>query len=153
LVSDYVSSALPRLPCDQHVVDYLCAKLFNGLDKLIAVVPSALAASMTMVLCYLIGSLHDKRWGWFAVGFLLFIVEFVSEARTISPDQFVTLVTAGCFYLAYSRQLQQQKLPLAWLLLLLAFGFAVRGPIGLIIPTSVLCVLYCLKVNLSVYLL
>ncbi len=129
----------PDYPVTATFLIYLTAHMLGGLNKLAAVLPSALAAAMTLSVTYLIGALHNRRWGFYAVLFLLFTNTFLSEARTISLDQYTTLITVLCFYLVY------QKRSLWFVLPLLVLGFAFRGPIGLVIPTGVLCVYYLLE--------
>src|SRR3990167_1474242 len=123
---------------------YLTAHLMGGMSKLAAVLPSAIAASITLSITYLIGALHTRSLGWYAAGFLLFTLAFLTEARTISLDMFVTTVTACTFYVVYSAKLRQQHVPVLLIILLLICGFMIRGPLGLVIPTSLLCVFYLL---------
>ncbi len=128
---------------------YAAAKIFGGLNKTIALLPTALAAAVTVCITYLLGALQARRWGWYAAGFMLFTNAFIMSARSISLDVFVMAFTAGSFYLAYAQQLKQKKMPLFSLLVLLAASFFVRGPIGLIIPTGVLCVFYLFEKNIK----
>ncbi len=132
----------PDYPVTSTWLIYFFAKLTGHLNKFIAILPSAIASAITMVATYSIGALHARRWGWYAVGFLLLTAAFVMEARTLSLDQFVTAATALCFYLAYSAQLQQKKPQRVWMLFLMACSFAIRGPIGLVIPAGVVCMFY-----------
>lgn len=135
----------PDYPVTASWVIYLCAKLFGTFNKLIAVLPSAMAASLTLVVTYCIGALHNRKWACSAVILLLLTLEFVSEARSIAYDQYITLITALCFYLVYSGKLLQTNKRIYLLLPLFILGFAFRGPIGLVIPTGVVCVFYLLE--------
>lgn len=143
----------PDYPVTSTLLIYLSAKLFGGLTKFTAVLPSAVAAAATLSATYLIGATHVRRLGWFAVGFLLFTLTFLMEARTISLDMFVTAFTAFAFYFAYTAHVQQKKLPLVWIMILLGMSFAVRGPIGLVIPTAVLCVFYLMEKEIKTFFL
>ncbi len=141
--------AYPDYPVTSTLLIYLTAQLAGALNKLVAVLPSAIAAAGTLTLTYLVGSLQTRRWGWYATGFLLFTLAFITEARTISLDMYVTFVTTACFYFVYSRELHHKTPPFVIIALLLICGFAIRGPIGLIIPTGVMCVYYLLEKNIK----
>lgn len=144
--------AYPDYPVTSTLLIYLTALVAGALNKLVAVFPSAIAAAFTLTLTYLLGALQTRRYGWYAVGFLLFTLAFLTEARTISLDMYVTAFTTACFYFVYSRDLRQQKPPLVIIALLLIMSFAIRGPIGLIIPTGVMCVFYLLQKNVKSFL-
>jgi 4-amino-4-deoxy-L-arabinose transferase-like glycosyltransferase len=143
----------PDYPATTTLFIYGVAKLLGHLDKLTAVLPSAIAASVTLVVTYSIGVLHSQRWGIFAVFFLLLTNTFVMEARTISPDQFVAMVTVLCFYLVYSATLARKTRRLGFIPLLFLFGFACRGPIGLVIPAGVVCLFYLCDRNFKLFFL
>ncbi len=135
----------PDYPVTSTALIYFSALLFGHLSKLAAVFPSAIAASITVVVTFLIGALQQPRWGWFAVFFLLLTNTFVMEARTISPDQYIAMVTTCSFYLAYSSQLFQKYTRLWCIPVLFLFGFACRGPIGVVVPAGVICGFYLLE--------
>ena len=128
----------PDYPATQTLLVYLLSLLYGKLTIFTAVLPSAVCAALTLSLTYLSGSLYTRSWGIHAVILELGTVGFVAEARTISLDHIVTACTAFTAYMACSRSLR--NLPPAWLLLALglAMGFAVRGPLGLVIPAAVL---------------
>ena len=130
---------------------YLAAKGLGGLNKLTAVLPSAIAGSITLVATYLIGALQKRALGLYAAGFLLFTLAFLSAARTISLDIFVTAFTTLIFYIAYRAKLQQQKIPLILILLLLTASFSIRGPLGIVIPAGVLSLFYLLYQNIKYF--
>jgi 4-amino-4-deoxy-L-arabinose transferase-like glycosyltransferase len=141
----------PDYPATTTWFIYLTAKLIGQLNKLTAVLPSAIAAAATLSMTYKIAALYDKRWGWAAIAMLLMTNTFVMQARSISPDQYITMVTVICFYLIYSASLNQQVKQLFWIPLWLAFGFACRGPIGLIIPAGVVCSFYLVDKNYKAF--
>lgn len=122
----------------------MTAKLAGGLNKLTAVLPSAIAASLTVVLTYFIGELRKKDWGILAVCFMFLTFMFIKSARTLSLDMYPALMTAGCFYLVYSADELRKPKRVKWIFPLLLLGFAFRGPIGLVIPTGVVCAYYLL---------
>lgn len=135
----------PDYPGTSTALILLAAKLFGGLNKLTAILPSAIAAALTLVVTYLLGATESRKWGWYAAGFLLFTNAFLMISRSLALDSYVTLFTTFSFYVAYSAKLQQKKMPLWVLLMLFACSFAIRGPLGLIIPTGVTCVFYLLE--------
>lgn len=129
-------------PVTSTLLMFFAASFLGGVNKLTAVLPSALAASLTLVFTYLIGALHHKRWGWVAVFFLLFTFTFLKSARTISLDMYPTFFTAACFYLVYSADIKGERSRLPWVFVLLFLSFAFRGPIGLVMPAGVICTYY-----------
>jgi 4-amino-4-deoxy-L-arabinose transferase-like glycosyltransferase len=138
------SQPYPDYPVTSTLLIYFFAKLFHTLNKFVAVLPSAIASALVLVMTYQVGALRQRAWGWLAVGFLLFCSAFLMEARTISLDQFVTLVTVSSFYLVYSASFTGGRF--RWgLIPLLMIGFVFRGPIGLIIPTGVVCSFYLMQ--------
>lgn len=139
------SNPYPDYPGTSTFLIYLSACLLGGLNKLTAVLPSAIAAACTLAFTYLIGALEDRKWGIAAVFFLLFTAVFTQEARTISIDVYITLITTICFYIIFSAEKLNKYQRLGWLPLLLILGFLVRGPLGLIIPTGVISVFYLLE--------
>lgn len=134
----------PDYPALSTVLIYITSSLFGHLNKFTAVLPSAIAAALTVTLTYQIGALQNKRWGWYAVLLMMLTVAFLKNARAISLDMYTTLVTAACFYLVYSADIYQQSKRILWLYPLLFLAFAFRGPIGLVIPTGVVCAYYLL---------
>ena len=135
----------PDYPSTGIVLIYLASLPFGAVNQFSAVLPTALASALILMFTYRIGALHDRRWGLLGALFTLFTLTFISDARTISLDQYVALITVICFYCAHKASLNSKKQPLTVLLLLLALGFAFRGPIGLVIPTGVLCGYYIIE--------
>jgi 4-amino-4-deoxy-L-arabinose transferase-like glycosyltransferase len=132
----------PDYPVTSTLLIYLTAQLAGGLNKLIAVLPSALAAAWTVVLTYRIGALHDRRWGLSAACFILMTIMFLKCARSISLDMYPTMITAWCFYIVSSRK--TRSVCPGSLFLLLALSFSFRGPIGLVMPAGVVWSFYLL---------
>lgn len=133
----------PDYPATATLLIYGFAKLFGHLNKLIAVLPSAIASALTISVTYLIGARQYRLQGFVAAIFLFFTLTFVAEARTISLDQYVTLFTVLSFYIVFDEG------NLAWLALFFILSFAFRGPLGLIIPAGVACVFYLIERNFS----
>jgi 4-amino-4-deoxy-L-arabinose transferase-like glycosyltransferase len=134
----------PDYPVTGTLFIYWVSKCFGQLDKLSAVFPSAFASAVTLTVTYLIGCLQSRRWGIYAVFFMLLTNMFIMEARTISPDQYIAMVTTLSFYFAYSAKLLYQPRRLWFIPVCFAIGFACRGPIGLVVPAGVLSVFYLL---------
>lgn len=143
----------PDYPVLSTYFIYLLAKLIGTLNKFIAVLPSAIAASIAVCTTYLIGALHSRRYGIIAASFLLMTNMFVMEARTISTDQYIVMVTTLAFYCVYSADVLQRYSRLMWLPFILLFGMACRGPIGFIIPASVVSTFYILEKDLKKFFL
>jgi 4-amino-4-deoxy-L-arabinose transferase-like glycosyltransferase len=142
----------PDYPATSTLVIYLFAKLWGGIDKFAAVLPTAVASAMTLTLTYLIGALQSKKWGISAVFFLLMTLTFLKSARSIAIDMYIAMITTGCFYLIYSADLKNKPLRVWLVYPLLLLGFAFRGPIGLIMPTGVICMYYLLDGNFKKFL-
>lgn len=134
----------PDYPATGIILIYFSAKLLGALTKLSAVLPTAICAALTLVLTYLIGSLHAKRWGLYAVFFMLLTLTFFTSARSISLDMYPTLFTTACFYLIYTAD--KKQLPhLIWFVFPLLFcSFLFRGPIGLVVPAGVISIYFLL---------
>lgn len=124
---------------------YLSACLLGGMSKLAAVLPTAIAAALTMVMTYKIAALHDKRWGFAALCFMLLTFTFFKAARGIALDLYPTVITASCFYLVYSADKLSKPARRNWIYPLIFLSFVFRGPIGLVMPVGVVCVYYLLQ--------
>jgi len=135
----------PDYPATSTVLIYLFALLLGGINKFVVVLPSAILAASTLTFTYLIGALHHKRWGLYAVLFMLLTITFLKSARSISLDMYPTLITACCFYLIYTADRKCKPLRVWWIYPLLILSFAFRGPIGLVIPAGVICSYYLLN--------
>jgi len=137
----------PDYPVTSTVFIYFTAKLFGTLNKWVAVFPSAVAAALTLSATYLIGATQERKYGWYSVGFLIFTLAFLTEARTISLDMYVAAATTWIFYFAFSASVQNRTPPWWVFGLLLVISFSIRGPVGIIIPAGVLSVFYLLEKN------
>ena len=135
----------PDYPATATIIIYFFTNLFGTINKTTVLLPTALTAAAIMVMTYKIGALQSKRLGFIAVGFLLFTTAFIRESRTISMDQYISLITVSCFYLAYSASLLKTPQRLYLIPFLIMASFLIRGPIGVVIPTGVLCSFYLLN--------
>ncbi len=135
----------PDYPGLSTFLIYLTGLAFGTLNKFVAMLPSAVAAALTVVMTYLIGALHKKRWGLSAVFLLFMTITFFKSARSIALDIYPALLTTTCFYLVYSADLRNHPQRCWWIYPLLALSFAFRGPIGLIMPAGAVCVYYLLE--------
>ena len=134
--------AYPDYPATFTFLTYLCALFAGGMSRLVAVFPTAIAASITVLLTYQIGALQNKRWGYYAVFLLLMTLAFFKNARSISLDMMITMVTTSCFYIIYSVDVTDKRTRTKWIYPLFLLGFSLRGPIGLVIPAGVVCLYY-----------
>jgi 4-amino-4-deoxy-L-arabinose transferase-like glycosyltransferase len=130
-------TAYPDYPATSTYLIYILSLPFGKVTMLSAVLPTAVASALILVLIYRIGATQSRKWGIYAVFLALFTHEFLVESRSICLDQYTSLATVLCFYLAYSAYLfgRQRRLWLIPLLFIMGFGF--RGPIGLVIPAAV----------------
>jgi 4-amino-4-deoxy-L-arabinose transferase-like glycosyltransferase len=135
----------PDYPATSTFLIYLIAKFVGHLNKLIAVMPSAIAASITVIMTYSIGAKHSKRFGFYSIVFLFGTIAFLKTARSIEIDMYCAMFTAISFYLIYSANQQKKSLPIFPILLCLFLSFAIRGPIGLVVPAGVICTYYLIN--------
>jgi len=132
----------PDYPALPTIMIYAVSKLFGQVTPFTAILPTATISALILVFIYQIGSLHSRKWGWLGVFFALFSECFFTNSRSIAPDQYVSLATVISFYIIYTADLYNLRKRLWLLPLLLIFGFVFRGPIGLVIPTGVICGYY-----------
>jgi 4-amino-4-deoxy-L-arabinose transferase-like glycosyltransferase len=132
----------PDYPGTYTFIVYLLARIFGGVTPFLVILPSAAASSLILVFIYHIGAMRTRKLGLCAVLIALLTWEFISDARTISLDQYTALVTVVCFYLTYSASASGGTRRLWLIPLALAAGFAFRGPIGLVVPATVTCFYY-----------
>ena len=124
--------AYPDYPAGLSLINASFALLFGKLSTFAAILPSAIASSLTLVFIYKIVEPLNRSWAQIAVLLCLFTYEFFDSARTLSMDPFVMLASVWAFYVIY----QNTHARFIWLALPLVFGFLIRGPIGLIMPAA-----------------
>ncbi|MFL1552854.1 ArnT family glycosyltransferase [Pseudomonas sp. D47] len=118
---------------------------FGQVTSLTAWLPTSIASALIVTLVYRLTAPYSTRWGLLSIAMLLLSSTFISETRAVSLDQMLAAVALAVFYLGYAHDHFGAAKRLHWLFLLLIIGFAVRGPIGLVIPTGVLCSYYLLN--------
>jgi len=116
---------------------YLSSIFFRGVNMFSMTFPSALAGAITLVFTYLIGEKHSHRFGLIAAALLGCTYQFVFIARSPSPDMLIAMITVISFFVAFSADFEKKPLRLAIIPLMCLVGFAIRGPIGTIIPVAV----------------
>ena len=117
---------------------------FGAVNGLSAWLPSAIAGAVIVTLMYRLLATFSLRWAWSSIAMLLLTATFVSEVRAVSQDLMLAAVAFSVFYLGYAHDQRAagRRWPLVFALLLLGFG--IRGPIGLVVPTGMLCSYYLL---------
>ena len=118
---------------------------FGKVTSLTAWLPTAIASATIVTLMYRLVAPQSRTWALVSVALLLLSMTFITETRAVSLDQMLAAVSFSAFYLAYSHDHFAAPRRHFWLLALLVLGFAVRGPIGLVIPTGILCSYYLLN--------
>ncbi|MCW8275061.1 glycosyltransferase family 39 protein [Pseudomonas sp. PCH199] len=124
---------------------WLSALPFGQVNSLSAWLPSAIAAAVIVTLMYRLVASYSIQWALLSIALMLLTHTFVTETRAISLDLMLAAVAFAVFYLGYAAD--HFAAPRRWLLIfaLLLLGFGVRGPIGLVIPTGMLCSYYLLN--------
>ncbi|SEN23310.1 4-amino-4-deoxy-L-arabinose transferase [Pseudomonas sp. ok272] len=126
------------------VFTWLLSLPFGQVNALTAWLPSALASAVIVTLMYRLVAPYSRTWALISIALLLLSNTFITETRAVSLDQMVAAVTFSVFYLGYAADHFQAPRRLPLILALLVLGFAIRGPIGLVVPTGVLCSYYLL---------
>ncbi|WP_416773305.1 ArnT family glycosyltransferase [Pseudomonas sp. RHF3.3-3] len=126
------------------VLVWLFALPFGTVNALAAWLPSALAAAWIVVLMYRLVAPRSPRWALLSIALLLLSNTFITETRAVSLDLLLAAVGFSVFYLGYTADHFAAPKRHGWILALLVLGFAIRGPIGLVIPTGMLCSYYLL---------
>ncbi len=127
----------PDYPVTHPALIYAVSGLFGRLSVQAAVLPTAVAAAISLALTYRTGLFVSRPVALWAVLFELGTYGFFSTARTVALDHLTTAITAGCFLAAYSWLIAGRKRYLAVVPLLCVAGFACRGPIGFLLPAGV----------------
>jgi 4-amino-4-deoxy-L-arabinose transferase-like glycosyltransferase len=118
---------------------------FGQVNSLSAWLPSAIAGAVIVTLMYRLLAPYSQRWALLSIALMLLTNTFVTETRAVSQDLMLAAVAFAVFYLGYATDHFEAKR--RWLLVfaLLLLGFGVRGPIGLVIPTGMLCSYFVLN--------
>ncbi|RAU48173.1 MULTISPECIES: phospholipid carrier-dependent glycosyltransferase [unclassified Pseudomonas] len=124
---------------------YLFSLPFGEVTSFCAWLPTCIASAVTVGLMYRLLAPYSRRWAWLSIALLLLSNTFITETRAVSLDQMLATVSFSAFYLAYAHDHFAARRRLGWMLGLLVLGFAIRGPIGLVVPAGVLCSYYLLS--------
>ena len=123
---------------------YLFSLPFGQVTGLTVWLPTAIASAILVALMYRLLAPYSRQWALLSIALLMLSVTFISETRAVSLDQMLATVAFAVFYLAYAADHFGRPRRMAWVFLLLVLGFAIRGPIGLVVPTGMLCSYYVL---------
>jgi len=127
------------------LMTWLLSLPLGQVNSFTAWLPTSIASALIVMLVYRLTAPYSQRWGLLSVAMLLLSSTFISETRAVSLDQMLAAVALAVFYLGYAHDHFGAGKRLHWLYLLLLVGFAIRGPIGLVIPTGVLCSYYLIN--------
>jgi len=127
------------------VFTWLLSLPLGQVTSLTAWLPTAIASALIVILVYRLTAPYSRLWGLLSIALLLLSSTFISETRSVSLDQMLAAVALAVFYLGYAHDHFGAGKRLHWLFALLILGFAIRGPIGLVIPTGVLCSYYLIN--------
>lgn len=124
---------------------WLLSLPFGQVNAFSAWLPSALAGAVIVTLMYRLLAPYSTRWALLSIALLLLTNTFVTETRAVSLDLMLAAVAFSVFYLGYTAD--HFGAPRRWLLIffLLLLGFGIRGPIGLVVPTGMLCSYFLLN--------
>jgi 4-amino-4-deoxy-L-arabinose transferase-like glycosyltransferase len=137
----------PDYPAMSTFLIYLVAKLLGEVNKFATVLPTAISAAITVFLAYRVVHHYDKNWAFYCVVILLLTATFTNEARAISLDQTVATISMLSFYLVWRAE-TFGKGTIPWLIWpLLVFGFSIRGPLGVVIPSTGIAVFYLFQLQ------
>ena len=127
------------------LLTWLLSLPFGKVTSLTAWLPTAIASASIVTLMYRLVAAQSRTWALVSVALLLLSMTFITETRAVSLDQMLAALSFSAFYLAYAHDHFAAPRRHFWLLALLVLGFAVRGPIGLVIPSGILCSYYLLN--------
>lgn len=121
---------------------YLASLPFGQVTSFSAWLPTCIASAVMVGLIYRLLSPYSRRWAWLSIALLLLTNTFITETRAVSLDQMLATVSFAVFYLAYACDHFGSSRRLWLVFALLVLGFAIRGPIGLVVPAGVACSYY-----------
>lgn len=129
----------PDYPATSTFLSYLLSLPLGRVDLFGAWLPTAIASSVIVGLTYRLVAPISVRWALLSVATLLLTVTFLSEARAVSLDQMVAAVGMLAFFVTTHAVRYSTTGLLVRLLPLLLIGFALRGPLGLVVPAGMVC--------------
>ena len=147
--ADYVHPYLNGLPYREKPPLYpwliiLTSKITGKVDEFSSRLPSALAATLLLLLTYFLGRRLDHEVSGFLSALILATnYQFLENARESVMDMTFVLCMGFAIFLGYLSIERRKKWLLPIALLPCAFAILTKGPAGLVIPVGVL-LLYCL---------
>lgn len=131
------------------IFSYLVSLPFGHVSIFSMVFPYCLAGALSALLIYRIGALHNKKFGIYAVFFLFASWKFTDGVSSMALDTYLLFICVFCFYLLYANHIKNRKHSFFTFFLIvvgLIFGFFIRGPMGVFVPTVVISgLLFVLK--------
>lgn len=124
---------------------YLCSLPFGEVTSFSAWLPTCISSAVMVGLMYRLLAPYSRRWAWLSIALLLMSNTFIAETRAVSLDQMLATVCFAVFYLVYAADHFGSARRLGVVFALLVLGFAIRGPIGLVVPTGIACSYYLLS--------
>jgi 4-amino-4-deoxy-L-arabinose transferase-like glycosyltransferase len=124
---------------------YLFSLPLGRVTSLTAWLPTAISSALLVMLMYRLLAPYSRQWALLSITLLMLSTTFISETRAVSLDQMLATVAFAVFYLGYAADHFGKSRRLTWIFVLLVLGFAIRGPIGLVVPTGILCSYYILS--------
>lgn len=118
---------------------WLLSLPFGQVNSLSAWLPSAFAGAVIVTLMFRLLAPHSPRWALLSIALMLMTNTFITETRAVSLDLMLAAVAFAVFYLGYAADHFEARRRWWLILPLLLLGFGIRGPIGLVIPTGMLC--------------
>ncbi|MGH8350402.1 MAG: ArnT family glycosyltransferase [Pseudomonas sp.] len=118
---------------------WLLSLPFGQVTSLTAWLPSAIAAAIIVTLMYRLLAPYSTRWALLSIALMLLTNTFITETRAVSLDLMLAAVAFSVFYLGYAADHFAAPRRQVLIFALLMLGFWIRGPIGLVIPTGMLC--------------
>lgn len=129
----------PDYPATSTVLTYLLSLPQGRVSEFTAWLPTAVAAAICTGVVYRLVAPLSRQWALISVSMLLLTATFVSETRAVSLDLMVAAVGLLAFYVAFHAERHGVAGLLLRLLPLLLAGFALRGPLGLVVPAGMVC--------------
>lgn len=137
--TDYFSSGT--------IVIYLISYFGKFVNSFTCALPNAVLGSLTLVFIYKIGSKISKYFAYCTVALTLVSAGYFIIVRSLNVDIYTTFASTLSFYLIYTADTDNTRKKLLFIPLLLLFGFAFRGPIGMVIPAGIICMYYVVNHN------
>ncbi|MFV3306260.1 ArnT family glycosyltransferase [Pseudomonas sp. NY15181] len=129
----------PDYPATSTFLIYLLSLPQGRVTLFTAWLPTALAAALIVGLTYRLVAPLSRRWAVLSVSMLLLTLTFLSESRAVSLDLQVAAVGMLAFFFAVRAERYSSAGLMARLLPPLLVGFALRGPLGLVVPAGMVC--------------